>query len=291
MAATGNGFPDLANLPTRSSGIDCQQIPVQLPRVIGVSAVGITQKLAFYSNYGFGAVDLTAPGGDGLIPNPLVTDTTASGQVLSTAAPTASSTSRRRATTARSRTAPIPSCPTYAYVQGTSFAAPHVTGIAALAISSFGKMTPEQLLVRMSLAANPLPCPPSPYDPLPVGPARDLQGAGLLQQLLRRGRGRRAGDDPVARARAGTDAAGVDGRDGAAASPALRAAGGRSANRSSARPFRVRQFARARAAGRRPRSARIAMCLSETPQATMYARTASARARASASDPCSVLSA
>ena len=27
-------------------------------------------KLAFYSNYGFGAVDLTAPGGDGLIPNP-----------------------------------------------------------------------------------------------------------------------------------------------------------------------------------------------------------------------------
>ena len=92
-------------------------IPVQLPRVIGVSAVGVTKKLAFYSNYGFGAVDLTAPGGDALIPNPDVTDTTASGQVLSTrAARTASSTARRRTTTARSRTArsraarPTPTC-------------------------------------------------------------------------------------------------------------------------------------------------------------------------------------
>ncbi len=82
VAATGNAFTDLANLDEIVGGTNCQQMPVQLPRVIGVSAVGVTQKLAFYSNYGFGAVDLTAPGGDGLIPNPLVTDTTASGQVL-----------------------------------------------------------------------------------------------------------------------------------------------------------------------------------------------------------------
>ena len=32
--------------------------------MIGVSSVGVTKKLAFYSDYGFGAVDLTAPGGD-----------------------------------------------------------------------------------------------------------------------------------------------------------------------------------------------------------------------------------
>jgi hypothetical protein len=70
----------------------------------------------------------------------------------------------------------IPSCPTYAYVQGTSAAAPHVTGVAALAISKFGKMSPEQLLARLSLAANPLPCPPSPYDPLPTGQPATCKG-------------------------------------------------------------------------------------------------------------------
>jgi subtilisin family serine protease len=70
----------------------------------------------------------------------------------------------------------IPSCPTYAYVQGTSAAAPHVAGVAALAISKFGRMTPEQLLVRLSLAATPLACPPSPYDPLPTGQPATCKG-------------------------------------------------------------------------------------------------------------------
>ena len=36
-------------------------LPVQTPRAIGVSAVGPTRKLSFYSDYGLGAVDLTAP--------------------------------------------------------------------------------------------------------------------------------------------------------------------------------------------------------------------------------------
>ena len=137
-------------------------MPVQLPRVIGVSAVGFTQKLAFYSNYGFGAVDLTAPGGDSLVPNPNVTDTTASGQVLAPAPPDSFYYQQAADYDGQIQDCSIPSCPTYAYVQGTSAAAPHVTGVAALAISRFGKMTPEQLLVRMSLAATPLPVRPAP---------------------------------------------------------------------------------------------------------------------------------
>src|SRR4029077_18421820 len=56
-------------------------------------------------------------------------------------------------------------CATYAYLQGTSAAAPHVTGVAALIISRYGKLAPDALLVKLSLAANPLACPPSPYDP------------------------------------------------------------------------------------------------------------------------------
>ena len=58
-----------------------------------------------------------------------------------------------------------------------------MTGVAALAISKFGKMTPEQLLVRLSLTATPLVCPPSPYDPLPVGQPATCKGPAFYNNF------------------------------------------------------------------------------------------------------------
>ncbi len=68
-----------------------------------------------------------------------------------------------------------------------------MTGVAALAISKFGRMTPEALLLRLSLAATPRACPPSPYAPpnapgppaTCTGPAfyNNFYGAGEVDAL------------------------------------------------------------------------------------------------------------
>jgi subtilisin family serine protease len=67
-------------------------------------------------------------------------------------------------------------CATYAYLQGTSQAVPHVTGAAALAISRYGKLTPDTLLAKLSESAKPLACPPSPYDPGQTGQPATCKG-------------------------------------------------------------------------------------------------------------------
>jgi lantibiotic leader peptide-processing serine protease len=176
VAATGNFFLDLANLQGTTTGSDCKVIPVQLPTVIGVSSVGVTKQLAFYSDYGFGAVDLTAPGGDSLIPNPLVTDTTASGQVISSVPPGSLYYQFAADWNGQVQDCSSGTCSTYAYLQGTSMATPHVTGVAALAISRYGKMSPTALLALLSLTATPLACPPSPYDPGMTGQPATCSG-------------------------------------------------------------------------------------------------------------------
>ena len=93
----------------------CKIVPVEVPGVIGVTANGNLLQKAYYSSYGVGVADVTAPGGDRRFQ---LTPAAANGFVLST----------------------VPGG--YAYSQGTSMASPHVAGVAALAISAHGKMSP-----------------------------------------------------------------------------------------------------------------------------------------------------
>ena len=165
VASMGNFFLDVAKLHGTTPGSTCEVLPGQAPLVIGVSSVGYTQKLAFYADYGAGAIDLTAPGGDSSVPDPRVKDTTASGQVLSSVPPGSLYYQLSAEWNGQVQDCSSGTCSTYAYIQGESQAAPHVTGVAALAISRYGKMSPEALLGVLSRTANPLACPPSPYDP------------------------------------------------------------------------------------------------------------------------------
>ncbi len=182
VAAAGNAFTDLASLRSPSGG-RCKVLPVQLPRVIGVSAVGVTRRLAFYSDYGFGAVDLTAPGGDSLIPDPRVSDRASSGQVLSSIPPNSFFYQASADWDGQVQDCSSGTCSTYSYLQGTSQAAPHVAGVAALAVSRFGKISPEALLALLSLTARPVACPPSPYDPGMTGTPATCSGPALYNNF------------------------------------------------------------------------------------------------------------
>ena len=100
--------------------------------MIGVSAVGSLGLKSFYSSYGSGVIQVTAPGGDSILQR---TGAPANGRVLST----------------------VPGG--YAFAQGTSMATPHVTGVAALIESRFGPMPPGNLTAMLAQATDAIACP------------------------------------------------------------------------------------------------------------------------------------
>jgi subtilisin family serine protease len=127
----------------------CLRIPSELPGVVAVSATGDLSLKSFYSDYGLGVVDIAAPGGDSITQ---VTAAAPNGRVLSTW-PAANPCGRQV----------VDQGAKYCYLQGTSMAAPHVTGAIALVKSWYGPMSSGAAISILESSANPLPCPENPY--------------------------------------------------------------------------------------------------------------------------------
>ena len=168
VAAEGNFSDDLAH-PTqdvispdtgpgevRTIHNDCAVIPVKIPGVIGVTANGNLRLKSFYSSYGMGVTQVTAPGGDSILQR---TAAATNGRVLSTYP--AEATCRRRLVD------PVVATAVYCYLQDTSMASPHVAGVAALVISRFGSaqntknghLSPGQVAAIITRTADPVLCP------------------------------------------------------------------------------------------------------------------------------------
>jgi subtilisin family serine protease len=168
--------PDFADTPGEApyareiDPADCLSLPAQGEHVLATSATGISTRKAYYSSYGHGYVDVAAPGGD-VYDNPANTrDIT---RAVLAAAPEAVlrqakliTPSGRPKSTSVVRDCSSGVCAFYQYLQGTSMAAPHAVGVAALIVSQWGAsqdlgfgLDPAVTESVLRSTATPHPCP------------------------------------------------------------------------------------------------------------------------------------
>ncbi|MGC4804059.1 S8 family serine peptidase [Micromonospora sp. DT233] len=165
VGSLGNNHEDLAAPRTDISSPDygsdpyprpidnasCWDLPVEGPHVIGVSSVGPSGKKADYSNYGTEQISVAAPGGwfrDGFGTDTYLLD---SNMILSSypkhVLQEEGSVDENGNIVAGFEETVFKQCKAngdcgyYTYLQGTSMASPHVSGVAALIVSKYGKVT------------------------------------------------------------------------------------------------------------------------------------------------------
>ncbi|MDD7456754.1 MAG: S8 family serine peptidase [Bacteroidales bacterium] len=126
--------------------------PSSYENVISVASIGPNFKKASYSTYGTW-VDITAPGGE-QFGNPITYG------VLSTVSPNAGNTFGK----------------SYEYYQGTSMACPHVSGVAALVVSTFGGKGYTNEMLKKQLLSSILPVDIDEENPGYIG----KMGAGCI---------------------------------------------------------------------------------------------------------------
>ena len=170
VGALGNAYTDLANPGSDDSSpnyppgnehertldnASCMNLPVEGPEVIGVSALGPSERKSYYSNYttepGSGEIEVSAPGGDaydwpnatGANPESMILSSVPENVVKAEGSvdEDGNITEYGEGWVVKdcAKVKGKAQCGYYEYYQGTSMASPHAAGVAALIVSAHGK--------------------------------------------------------------------------------------------------------------------------------------------------------
>jgi lantibiotic leader peptide-processing serine protease len=126
----------------------CLIIPTEGHHVLSISALGPSGRKSYYSNYGTTEIVVSAPGGDRRdFPGTALYNTPGT-RILSSYPADLAIEEGLISPTFKSKdplavvdcygSRQLGECAVYVYLQGTSMASPHVTGVAALIVSQFG---------------------------------------------------------------------------------------------------------------------------------------------------------